>query len=675
MDFEQIKSQVHIRDYADALLEKKGRDAYVCPSCGSGTGPKRTAAFHLNGERFKCFSCGIGGDVFDLAGILNGTDSKREQARAVAEWAGVHFEDSAPEKAAPAKMAAPAKQGPSVAELAAEKARAEQAKREASAYVEACRANIGDPEAVAYIERRGFTLDEARAFGWGYDPAKHGLVLPYGPDAPYYYTRRDLRKGTDEDGKYYKPKGIDEPRGCVGALDRSNVVFVTEGLMDAFAVMACGFEAIALNGTSNATETAKAIINHGFKGCVALLLDTDEPGRKAAALMADVLKSGRVSAIDVADLPANDPGDAFVGDRSELAAFLALKADEAVGRAEEDREARYAEAMRSLNVLDPVKVMQGVWRMDDYEEPTPTGISGLDRALDGGLRRGVVVIGAVSSMGKTTLAAQIADNIAASGRGVLFVTIEQSAEEIVAKSLSRIMRAHGYAVPYSHILGSERRTWGKAQNEAFFKACEEYANVTVGRLRIIEGIDRPSVQSVWALAAEIAEHDGRPPVIFIDYLQLLAPQSERDTDKQTTDKNMTLLRQMANKKNLGTTVVVISSLNRSSYSGVIDLDSFKESGGIEYGADVLLGLQPYDMKGRIKDRPMGQKAEDRADEIMAQTRAANPRECEIVVLKNRSGATSKNGKGIPVCYYPVSNVLYDGRESDAPTFKYGVGTE
>ena len=80
------------------------------------------------------------------------------------------------------------------------------------------------------------------------------------------------------------------------------------------------------------------------------------------------------------------------------------------------------------------------------------------------------------------------------------------------------------------------------------------------------------------------------------------------------------------------------------------------------------------MKGRIKDRDKRQKAEDRADEIMAQTRAANPRECEIVVLKNRSGATSKNGKGIPVCYYPVSNVLYDGREQDAPSFKFGEGT-
>lgn len=673
MDFEQIKSQVHIRDYADAHLERKGRDAYVCPSCGSGTGPKRTAAFHLKDERFKCFSCGIGGDVFDLAGVVNGTEDKREQVRAVADWAGIRIEDERPVSASPAKRAEP-KRGPSKAELAAREAEDERARREASAYIEACRANVGDPEAVAYIERRGFTLDEARAFGWGYDPAKHGLVLPYGPDAPYYYTRRDLRKGTGEDGKYYKPKGIDEPRNCVSALDRSNVVFVTEGLMDAFAVMACGFEAISLNGTSNVTETAKAIIDHGFKGCVSLLLDTDDPGRKAAALMADVLRNGGISAVVAEGLPDNDPGDALIRDRSELAAFLALKADEAVNRAEEDKEARYAEAMRNLNVLDPVKVMQGVWRMDDYEEPTPTGLMGLDRALDGGFRRGVVVIGAVSSMGKTTLAAQIADNIAASGRGVLFVTIEQSAEEIVAKSLSRIMRAHGYAVPYSHILGSERRTWGKAQNEAFFKACEEYANMTVGRLRIIEGINRPSVQSIWALAAEIAEHDGKPPVIFIDYLQLLAPQSERDTDKQTTDKNMTLLRQMANKKNLGTTVVVISSLNRSSYSGVIDLDSFKESGGIEYGADVLLGLQPYDMKERIKDKDTKQKAEDRADEIMQQTKSSNPRECEIVVLKNRSGETSRNGKGVPVCYYPVSNVLYDGREQDAPSFKFGEGT-
>ena len=55
-----------------------------------------------------------------------------------------------------------------------------------------------------------------------------------------------------------------------------------------------------------------------------------------------------------------------------------------------------------------------------------TGIAGLDKALDGGLHAGLTVLGAVSSMGKTSLMLQMADTLAAAGRNVLFITIEMS---------------------------------------------------------------------------------------------------------------------------------------------------------------------------------------------------------------------------------------------------------
>ena len=62
-----------------------------------------------------------------------------------------------------------------------------------------------------------------------------------------------------------------------------------------------------------------------------------------------------------------------------------------------------------------------------------TGIAGLDKALDGGLHAGLTVLGAVSSMGKTSLMLQMADTLAAAGRNVLFITIEMSRMELIAK--------------------------------------------------------------------------------------------------------------------------------------------------------------------------------------------------------------------------------------------------
>ena len=66
-----------------------------------------------------------------------------------------------------------------------------------------------------------------------------------------------------------------------------------------------------------------------------------------------------------------------------------------------------------------------------------TGIAGLDKALDGGLHAGLTVLGAVSNMGKTSLMLQMADTLAAAGRNVLFITIEMSRMELIAKSAVR----------------------------------------------------------------------------------------------------------------------------------------------------------------------------------------------------------------------------------------------
>lgn len=52
---------------------------------------------------------------------------------------------------------------------------------------------------------------------------------------------------------------------------------------------------------------------------------------------------------------------------------------------------------------------------------------------------GFYVLGAVSSLGKTTFIHQMADQIACAGQPVLFFSLEQTRLELTTKSLSRIM--------------------------------------------------------------------------------------------------------------------------------------------------------------------------------------------------------------------------------------------
>ena len=85
-------------------------------------------------------------------------------------------------------------------------------------------------------------------------------------------------------------------------------------------------------------------------------------------------------------------------------------------------------------------------RLNDYMEELlksregkaiSTGFDALDGLLDGGLYPGLYFIGAISSLGKTTLALQIADNIAKAGHGVLIFSLEMSTSELMAKTISR----------------------------------------------------------------------------------------------------------------------------------------------------------------------------------------------------------------------------------------------
>ena len=94
-------------------------------------------------------------------------------------------------------------------------------------------------------------------------------------------------------------------------------------------------------------------------------------------------------------------------------------------------------------------------------------------------------------------------------------------------------------------------------------------------------------------------------------------------------------------------VLAISSLNRASYDKSINMTGFKESGGIEYSADVLFGLQLKGVEGQDFD--------------VEKAKIKNPREIELKILKNRNG---KTGGSLFFNYYPEFNYF----KKDVPSW-------
>ena len=74
----------------------------------------------------------------------------------------------------------------------------------------------------------------------------------------------------------------------------------------------------------------------------------------------------------------------------------------------------------------------------------------------------------------------------------------------------------------------------------------------------------------------------------------------------------------------------MSSLNRANYSAPISFESFKETGEIEYSADVMWGLQLD-----CVNRATGKIFADR--QAFSDAKKQQPREMQLVCVKNREG--------------------------------------
>jgi replicative DNA helicase len=192
--------------------------------------------------------------------------------------------------------------------------------------------------------------------------------------------------------------------------------------------------------------------------------------------------------------------------------------------------------------------------------------------------------------------------------------------------------------------GKRYQNYNNEERELIKKAIVNYSNYA-SHLYIHEGVGDIGVNQVREEVKKHIAFTGNKPVIIIDYLQILAPYSDRASDKQNTDKAVLELKRIS--RDFKIPVIAISSLNRSNYNTKISMEAFKESGAIEYSSDVLIGLQ---LEG------VGQ-----GDFDTEQAKRNNPREIELVILKNRNGAT---GEKVPFDYYTLFNYFKEAERGD-----------
>lgn len=651
MDRQEAREQLkgYLREYVESVTSKsRGADMYVCPLCGSGSGAHGTGAFSIkDGTSWKCFRCNAGGDIFDLYGAINNTADHNAQLQGVAELYGVKVDGhgaSAQEDFSPAYQNQPKAERNTHTTAYTQ----EQETDYTGFFLQANRA----VEQTDYWAKRGLSRETVDRFKLGFvaewkhpkapeAPATPRLIIPTSRGSYLARDTRDPATIPAEQQGYTKSKvGHIQLFNKRALQEADKPIFVVEGELDALSIIEVGGVAIALGTTAKSKALVELAKAQAPVQPLIIALDNDEVGQKASRELTERLRALNIPCYDFNPCgPYKDANEALQRDREGFTVAVA-EAETLQDEAEQAKKDSYLKTS-TVNYLE--SFIDGIAASVD----TPyisTGFSRLDSVLDGGLYEGLYIVGAISSLGKTTLIVQICDQIAQAGHDVLIFSLEMARTELMAKSISRhtlqTVLATGGDIRNAKTArgittGKRYGGYSQAERELITSSLLEYGKYAQN-IYISEGVGDIGVGQIRETVRQHILYTGKTPIVAVDYLQILAPSNERATDKQNMDKAVLELKRIS--RDYKTPVIGLSSFNRTNYKEAVLMEAFKESGAIEYSSDILIGLQ---LAGA------GEKDFD-----VNEAKRKDPREVELVILKNRNGRT---GDKLCFSFYPLFN--------------------
>lgn len=628
-----MKSQ--LKPYLESITKKsKGKNMYVCPFCGSGKGKNQTGALSLTDDeqKWKCFACGKSGDIYDLVGYKENITDFKEQAERLSKILDIDIENTDFKN-----TEKPIRKKEIEEDLTPFFLQANKNLKNTDYYRGISKATL-DKYKVGYIEdwKNPKAPDTA--------PATPRLIIP---TSQYSYLARDTRDTIpDYQSDFIKTK--------VGRLHIFNIdalynpyntlVYVVEGELDALSILDNGRPAIALGSVSMINKFIKQLKEKPIYTTLILALDKDQKGQEATLKLEKELINLGVDYIKYnPSLMYKDPNQAHMNSPVKFFDAVNIPLDEMREQTQTQEQKEYNQNS-AISLLKEFKV-----GLTDKSATNciPTGFEELDKLLSGGFYEGLITLGAESSLGKTTLALQMADQIAQQGNDVLFFSLEMSKMELITKSISRHTLEQAGKEKEIQLAKTVRQITNPAIYQTYTNQDQEILETAINNyekyanhLYFVEGVGNITTSTIRQQIEKHINLTGNRPVVFVDYLQIITPESKYSTDKQAIDQTILELKRIS--RDYKVILIVISSFNRASYGKEITLSAFKESGSVEYSSDLLLGLQLTDVSAKNFD--------------LEQAKKQIPRKVELVILKNRNGITNEKVK---FRYYQPYNLFQE----------------
>ncbi|MDA7835166.1 replicative DNA helicase [Methylophilaceae bacterium] len=223
-----------------------------------------------------------------------------------------------------------------------------------------------------------------------------------------------------------------------------------------------------------------------------------------------------------------------------------------------------------------------LYQLDDPNGVTgvPTGYADLDQKTAGLQPGDLIIIAGRPSMGKTSLALNIAEHVGMeAGLPVAIFSMEMGAAQLTMRLLGSVGK-----------LDQHKMRIGQLEDEDWPKLTNALGALNEAPIFIDEGSALNSYE-VRARARRLHRQQGKLGLIVIDYIQLMSAANEQSTENRATEVSEISRSLKALAKELNVPVVALSQLNRSVESRPDKrpmMSDLRESGAIEQDADVIM---------------------------------------------------------------------------------------
>ena len=670
--FQEVKDKVLLSRYLSGTfkIENGGKRLRYnkCPFCGESNCADIIKKY--NDEYFDCRKCGIKGTIIDIYGYENGIDAKTNEGKSqiineLCKACGIDNNTNTQK----------AKQKPSTELIQAQIKTIKQHEDKKIKKYDFCdfvdrlhKQLLESAEGMNYFLDRGLSEDTIKKFKLGYEPKGVNEALKDYPELHYYkdlaecypyfipmfkegvceyiLPRQDIKilEKKLQDGILYKTDKEGNKREYPKTMNLKNVpttiynfdeamknelVFVCEGWCDALSLENEGYKSVALNSVAGVNKFINMIqeVKDYQSKIYVIALDNDKSGKEARQKLQDELQKlkCRVKHLYPDGEGVKDINDMLLKDEKSLL-YSIIEIEQEI-QEENDKILTQNSCYSHLNSI----LNKFISNKD--RKLLSTGYSKLDATLGGGLYNSLYVIGGISGLGKTSIVLNILENLAKKEQDVLFISLEMSREELVAKSLSRFTRE---TVTDKRLTPMDYPSQRDIQNGNFDIEAPYFQEGLVNYTEASKHIFIKEANfnyNTELIREDIIKHKalrGKAPVVVVDYLQVLPCLKDYGDDKKNIDFNITELKRISREYDIP--VIVISSIGRQYYKKPIDFEAFKSSGNIEFTADVVIGLQ-YSFMADI-----GNKSDNQIQEMYQEAKAQYPRQVQTVILKNRNGS-------------------------------------